>query len=155
MSAQIPAVGAGAGWGAAERADSAVCASVLATGGWWWGWMLTCGMLAAATAWARHDLWLGGGLCVGWLLGTWWAVRVHLDGRLFHWMAQAGGPLSQGGDLDAALRRVLRGSPRGASELFPRSMAERVAGAMRLYRCLVAWSILHGGGALAYLLWAH
>lgn len=155
MSAQTPVVAAGAGWGAAERADSAVCASVLATGGWWWGWMLACGMLAAASAWGRHDLWAWVGLCVGWGLGTWWAVRVHLDARLFHWMAQAEGPLSQGGDLDAALRRVLGRSPRGASASSPRSMAERVAGAMRLYRCLVAWSILHGGGALVYLLAAH
>ena len=142
-------------WSSAERADSAVCASVLATGAWWWGWMLVCGALASVSAWSRHDLWSGAALYVGWVPGTWWAVRVHLDARLFHWMAQAEGPLTQGRDLDAALQRVVGRSTGVAGVAASRSMAERVAGAMGLYRRLVAWSLLHGGVAIAYLLMVH
>ena len=155
MRVSVSEVPAGAAWSSAERADSAVCASVLATGAWWWGWMLACGALAAVLAWSRHDLWVGVALCVGWVPGTWWTVRVQLDARLFHWMAQAEGPLTQGRDLDAALQRVVGRSTGEPSVTSSRSMTERVAGAMGLYRRLVAWSLLHGGVAIAYLLMVH
>lgn len=155
MRVSAPQAPAGAAWSSAERADSAVCASVLATGAWWWGWMLACGALAAVVAWSRHDLWVGVALCVGGVPGTWWVVRVNLDARLFQWMAQAEGPLTQGRDLDAALKRVVGRSTGVDDVASSRSMAERVAGAMGLYRRLVAWSLLHGGVAIAYLLMVH
>lgn len=142
-------------WSNAERADSAVCAAVLATGRWWWWVMMICGAPAAFSIWARHDLMAWCVLCAAWMLGTWWAVRVDLDARLFHDMAHSDGPLSEGVLLDASLQRVVQGRPRGGreGEPSPRSLPERVAGALRLYRRLVAWSVLQAGGGAAYLWW--
>lgn len=137
---------------AADRADSAVCAALLRTSIFWWGWMGLCGLtLAMLSAPERVWLWL----CLAWPLwaaGTWLTMRLSLDAALLHGLAQTDGVACTRLSLDGALNRVLGVQPRHAADGAPRAMASRVAGAMRLFRILVAVCVAHGLLLLAALL---
>lgn len=139
---------------AADRADSAVCAAVLRTSLVWWGWMSLCGLTLAGVCVAQGAgawVWLGLAWPL-WLAGTWLTMRLWLDAALFTGLSQAAGPASTGPSLDGALTRVLRVQPRLAADGTPRTLAARVAGAMRLFRLLVAVCVAHGGLLLALVL---
>ena len=137
---------------AADRADSAVCAALLRTAVLWWAWMGLCGLTLAMLCMAQ-GAW--GWLSLAWpmwLAGTWLTMRLRLDATLFHGLAQAGGALHAGPALDGALTRVLGVPPRPSADGAPRTMASRVAGAMRLFRFLLALCVTHGLLLLAFVL---
>lgn len=137
---------------AADRADSAVCAALLRTAVLWWAWMGLCGLTLAMLCVAQ-GAW--GWLSLAWpmwLAGTWLTMRLRLDASLFHGLAQAGGALHAGPALDGALTRVLGVSPWPSADGAQRTMASRVAGAMRLFRVLLALCVAHGLLLLAFVL---
>lgn len=139
---------------ATDRADSAVCAAVLRTSLVWWGWMILCGLTLVGLSLAHGAgawVWLGLAWPL-WLAGTWLTMRLLLDAALFTGLSQAAGPASTGPSLDGALTRVLRVQPRLAADGAPRTLAARVAGAMRLFRMLVAVCVAHGSLLLALVL---
>ncbi|WP_152606515.1 hypothetical protein [Aquabacterium sp. NJ1] len=137
---------------AADKADSAVCAAVLRTSLVWWGWMSLCGLTLAGLCLVQGAwVWLGLAWPL-WLAGTWLTMRLWLDAALFKGLSQAAGPVNTGPLLDGALSRVLGVQPRLAADGTPRTLAVRVAGAMRLLRMLVAVCVVHGCLLLAAVL---
>lgn len=137
---------------AADRADSAVCAALLRTAVLWWAWMGLCGLTLAMLCVAQGAwVWLSLAWPM-WLAGTWLTMRLRLDATLFHGLAQAGGALHAGLALDGALIRVLGVPPRPSADGAQRTMASRVAGAMRLFRVLLALCMAHGLLLLAFVL---
>ena len=86
------------------------------------------------------------------MAGTWLTMRLMLDATLFHALAQNVGPACDLAALDGALHRVLGVEHTQVAQGLPRSMSSRVAGAMRLFRVLVALSLVHGLILLAVVL---
>ncbi len=135
----------------AERADCAVCAALLRTSVYWWGWMLLCGLALTmlAAAWGQWP-WLVLAWPL-WLVGTWLTMRLMLDAALFHGLAQTAGAVCTLQRLDGALFRVLGVRQQFGADGALRPLASRVAGAMRLFRALIAVCVVHGLVVLAML----
>jgi hypothetical protein len=145
---------AGAPWTADERADAALCAALLGSGGVWWalasvgqlGWWLLPLAGALSAPFALPALSLAAALAtLLWIAIAVWAMRVRLDAQLFAALARADGPWADAASLDQALAR---GFGRTRLPAPGRDMAARCAGARRLFRRLVVASLLHLLGLL-------
>jgi hypothetical protein len=142
-----------------DRADCAVCADLLAMApvpgalalvaaalaAWRW--------MAAPPPWPAPIVAAGLATLLAVLLERYLAVRVALDARLFHRLAQ-GAPAGLPGlqALDGSLQRVLGRRPAGPQGAHPpRGLAARLAGARRLHRLHLAAVVLvlAGTGATA------
>jgi hypothetical protein len=134
-------------WSDAQRADSAVCAAVLSTAWVWCGLTLMCGLAGLSLVWRAGPLWSVAASLPVWLGVAWLAMRVAVDARLFTCLAQADGVLGDAAGLDGALMRAVGRPPA------ERDLTARIGGAMRLYRQLVALSLVHAVAVLVLLVW--
>lgn len=129
-------------WGPESRADAALCAALLATAPRWWGLVALLAVVWLPLVWASALSWTWLVALGVWAWVTWLTTRCELDARLFQALARDPAAWTTPGELDADLQRVLGVKRPDAEGQTPKAdMALRIAGARRLFRMLVGWSL--------------